>query len=413
MLIGQNLRYYRKAKGFTQEQLAEDICHTTYISKIENSSIIPPNQTLSDLCRKLGITIEQLTQNIDEEQGLLLNNWLEQINKKNFVDKQYNHLNVVFQDVESPFLLSRYYTILLRYFILIKDKQEAEITSQKVKSFENYITSETEYDYNFSLGLFEYNYGGLNTAYTYFLKGEQILERKGVKDSELLYYMALTLSRSNKISSSTIYAYRALELYNKDLNFIRTVDCSLLLGINFNLMEDYDKAEEFFQKVINISGFHEHIELAKGRAYHNLGNIYSKQGKPDLAIDMLCKSLQFKKHTNNKTNTVYLLAREYFAIGEIEKGTEWLTKGMDLVKETKDTYYQLKLKVLYSRVNEGNSPQYFDLLKKSITYFKDIDLSFTRECAELLAKLQANKFLYKEAYEYLQLTINLMKSNKK
>lgn len=414
MLIGQNLRYYRREMGFTQEQLAEGICHGTYISKIENGSIAPPLETLSDLCRKLGITMEQLTQKVDEENWLLLNNWLKEISEKRGDDKQYNHLISVFRSVEDPFLLSFYYIILLRYFILIKDRQKAETVSHKVKNYKNYVTSETEYDYMFSLGLYEYHYGSWHASHTYYAQAERIVEGKGAKKPELFYYMALTLSRLKKISLSTIYAYSALEIYNEEMNFGMSTNCNLLLGINFNLMEEYDKAEELFLKVINASGSHDMAELTKGRAYHNLGNIYSKQGQSEKAIEMLIKSLQLKKdHLNTKIITIYMLAKEYFAIGEFEKGKEWLSKGMDLVKKTNDSDFQLRFSILhYQGMNEINSPQYHELLKQAISNFKDTAFSFSCECAELLAEIRAKEFHYKEAYEYLQLAGDLRKINR-
>ena len=413
MLIGQNLRYYRNEAGFTQEQLAEGICHGTYISKIENGSISAPIETLSDLCRKLGITMEQLTQKVDEDKWLLLNNWLKEISEKTGDKKQFNHLTSVFRSVENPFLLSRYYIVLLRYYILIKDRQNAEVASLKVKNYENYITSETEYDHMFTLGLYEYHYGSLHTSHTHYAQAERIIEGKGIKKPELFYYMALTLSRLKKISLSTIYAYNALEMYNEEMNYGRSTNCNLLIGINFNLIEEYGKAEELFIKVINASGSHHMAELTKGRAYHNLGNIYSKQGQTEKAIEVLIKSLEFKEDINTKTNTIYLLAKEYFAIGEVHKGKEWISKGMHIAETTNDSDYQLKFSILYYQgMNEIESLQYHDLLKKAITHFKDTAFSFSCECAELLADIRAKEFHYKEAYEYLQLARNLMKSDR-
>jgi len=35
------------------------------------------------------------------------------------------------------------------------------------------------------------------------------------------------------------------------MNFGRSTDCNLILGINFNLMEEYDKAEDFFEKSLS------------------------------------------------------------------------------------------------------------------------------------------------------------------
>lgn len=413
MFIGKKLRYYRKKNGLTQKGLAKDICDTTYVSKIENDKSEPPDETLDEFCQKLGITLEQLTENVDADKKVLLNDWYDQITHRNenTAKTQYHNLESAFEKVEDPFLLNHYDLIRLRYFLLIKDKQKAEALLHKVKFRKDYVTSETEYDYNFILGLYEYHYGNLHTSDTYYKQAEKSAEEQNLEEPELFYYTALTLSRLFKVTHSTIYVYKALQAYNQEMNFERCTDCNLLLGINFNILEDYDSAEKYFQRVLAAADSHRKAELTKGRACHNLGNIYSKQGQSEKAIDMLLKGLQLKTEFDQKLSTLYLLAKEYFTIGDEEKAKEWLSEGLHHVKKSGDRAYQIKFNILQSQwVEKANSVLYRDDLKEAISYFKDRDLDFAYESAILLAESYAKDFHYKEAYKCLQFAHGLKKN---
>lgn len=409
MSIGENLRYYRKVKGFTQENLAEGICHTTYISKIENGSISPPKETLKDLCSKLGISLELLIQNEDKQNWLLLNGYLKSIKDSSVNSNRYNDLKNSFKKIENPFLLCHYYTIQLLYCIILKDKSNAESAFKKIRKLDTYVKEEYKYEYFLALGLYEYHYGNLQTSYTYYLQAEQHLDVKELEDPELFYYIALVLSKINNVSLSTMYIYKSLELYNSTMNFNRIIDCNLLLGINLNHMKEYDKSEEYFLKIINLPADNRELQTIKGRAYHNLANIYSKQGNSVKAIEMLHKSILFKEDSEDKSNTFYLLSREYFTINEFDLGEESLSKGFELAKKANNKNYLMKLNVLYYKYF-GDSLQYTIILKDAINHFKSIDISYTYKCAESLAEIQASNFHYKEAYETLKATKEMIKS---
>ena len=65
--IGQNIAYYRKAKGFTQENLAE-ICNVSpqAVSKWENDIACPDITLLKGLARTFGISVDEL---LDDGEG--------------------------------------------------------------------------------------------------------------------------------------------------------------------------------------------------------------------------------------------------------------------------------------------------------------------------------------------------------
>lgn len=69
--FGQRIRYYRKKKHLSQEQLSE-LCelHPTYIGQLERGEKNPSIETISQLCKGLNLTPEKLFENFsicDEE----------------------------------------------------------------------------------------------------------------------------------------------------------------------------------------------------------------------------------------------------------------------------------------------------------------------------------------------------------
>ncbi|MBD5439948.1 MAG: helix-turn-helix domain-containing protein [Treponema sp.] len=60
-ILKANLKFYRKKRGLTQEQLAEKInCNPKYISGIESRNKFPSAETIDALADALGISPAQL-----------------------------------------------------------------------------------------------------------------------------------------------------------------------------------------------------------------------------------------------------------------------------------------------------------------------------------------------------------------
>jgi len=60
-IFKRNLKYYRKKRGFTQEQLAELInCNPKYISEIESRNKFPSAEVIDALALALEVPVSQL-----------------------------------------------------------------------------------------------------------------------------------------------------------------------------------------------------------------------------------------------------------------------------------------------------------------------------------------------------------------
>lgn len=70
-IFRENLRFYRKQKGFTQEKLSELINYgETYITEIESRHKFPKPETIDLIAEKLGIEPYQLFQKLSCPQNI-------------------------------------------------------------------------------------------------------------------------------------------------------------------------------------------------------------------------------------------------------------------------------------------------------------------------------------------------------
>ena len=59
--FGSRVRYFRRLRDLTQEQLAEQCdCSTEYISRIERGLVSPSFETIEKICKSLQIVPKEL-----------------------------------------------------------------------------------------------------------------------------------------------------------------------------------------------------------------------------------------------------------------------------------------------------------------------------------------------------------------
>lgn len=98
-IFKRNLKYYRKKKGLTQEQLAELVnCNPKYISEIESRNKFPSAETIDALASVLEISAAQLF----EEEGSPRN--AAAFDKEQFAEELVNGLHELIREDVLNFL---------------------------------------------------------------------------------------------------------------------------------------------------------------------------------------------------------------------------------------------------------------------------------------------------------------------
>jgi HTH-type transcriptional regulator, quorum sensing regulator NprR len=415
-MVGQRIRYYRKTKGLTQEELAQGICSVSYLSKIEKGDAKSSEEVINLLCERLGISPEE----VDESKILeMLNEW-----NMMMVNRQFEEAINFFPKVESkidhvthPEIMITFNLYLTKYY-MVKDSPEldkANSTLEKVKKVFDQLSPDQKFNYFLLQGMY-YNYTEKYNDALQFLKlaeGE-LSKSLNIVETEIaiLYYLlALTYNFLMRINSVTTYAFKAISIFDKEYNYSRSADCQVLLAISYRRAKNYDLAEYHLNNALKYSKSFKD-EFMSGVIYHNLGYVTSCKNEHSKAIDYFKKSLEYRNsHTQKrKALTLFLLATEYLKLKDFKRAEEYVEEGYKYSNNDLEVYYHLK--ILQYQINENYDATFETLISKEvISFFENrSNWEYVAKYSELLADVYFDQSLYKKASSYYRIANNARKN---
>ncbi|SFF09666.1 Helix-turn-helix [Bacillus sp. OV194] len=415
-MVGQRIRYYRKTKGLTQEELAQGICSVSYLSKIEKGDAKSSEEVINLLCERLGISPEEVDSNEILE---LLNEWNMLMVNRRFeeADDFFEKVQEKMQIVNEPELILRYELFLARYY-LVTDKQDLSLALKiltKIKELKEQLTSELFFYFNQLTSMYFYFKADYNKSLSYLLESEKLLVNITLTETEraLLYYqLSLCYGQLYRISSVNYYAYKAIQIFDKEYNYSRSADCQILLAISNRRVRNYEQAEFHLNQALKYSKSFKD-DFTAGVIYHNLGYLASCRNDHVKSIEYLKKSLLFKEELNedSKISTIFLMASEYYLLNDIKSSRLWIEKGFKLLQKSPQNEYQIHYKILSLKINKDNENLISYLSKEAIPYFEKQNLlEHHATHSELLADLYFEQSQYKKASLYYRISNNARKN---
>ncbi|MBN3552796.1 tetratricopeptide repeat protein [Fictibacillus nanhaiensis] len=410
-MVGQRIRYYRKTKGLTQEELAQGICSVSYLSKIEKGDAKSSEEVINLLCERLGISPEEVDNNEILE---MLNEWNMMMVHRKFKDADsfFPVLNGKMKLVFEPELLVKFELFKARY-LLINDKiPEAEEILAKVNTYHLELSKVNQF-YYYSFNAFYYIFiKDYKSALRDIKKAEDLYSFIDLTVTEigyLFYLIAVTYSNLYRISTVNQYAYKAIEIFDKEYNYSRSADCQILLGISSRRVRNYEQAIYHFNQALKYSKPFKD-DYTTGVIYHNLGFVFSCQKEHKKAIEYLLKGLDYKgSDSENVINTYYLLSKEYYNIKDYKNSKKYLDQGIGLIKQ-KDEYY-FHFKMLDYILTDKDIKDIEEFLSKDvIPYFEKQNIwEYLSSYSERLADIYFDQSLYKRASIYYRKANNSRK----
>ncbi|MBH0167463.1 helix-turn-helix domain-containing protein [Fictibacillus sp. 7GRE50] len=417
-MVGQRIRYYRKTKGLTQEELAQGICSVSYLSKIEKGDAKSSEEVINLLCERLGISPEE----VDESKILeMLNEWNMMMVNRQFEDAQsaFKEINESMKGISQPNLLLRYELFQARYY-LVQNTPNLDLAKEKLNKvnelFEQLPNDLKFYYYTFNGMYFNY-ISDYQEALEYFENADkQFNQTSNLSDIEaatVYYFLGLTHNYLLHISSVANYAYKAIGIFDREYCYSRSADCQILLGLSYRRARNYEKAKYHLNLALKYSTVFKD-KFTSGVILHNLGFVASCQNQHYKAIDYLKQSLEYKQDRQtiqNIAGTIYLLATEYYTVGEIDKARELICKGLDIVTSNHEVYYHLK-QLEFQVSGNDKDPEFTKFLSRdSIPFFKDKGiLEYEATHSELLADIYFELGQYKKASLYYRIANNARKN---
>lgn len=225
-----------------------------------------------------------------------------------------------------------------------------------------------------------------------------VLNSKGINQTYLsLYPDAL---------DSFLKASSLFEKINKG-NSQRHAEVFTNIGILYSKLEKYDLALEYYNKSLTINKLIEY-DFAMANVLNNIGNVYDNYNQPEKAITYYQRSLEIMKKINNKYGIASALTNTgiaYTTLKDYKKALHYLNKTKVLFEELQD-------KNSLAIVHESIGNAYFEsselyLAKENynlaLSYANEIN-SIRRKASSLenLANINVSLKNYKSAYDDLK-----------
>lgn len=409
--IGNIIRSERIKQHITQKALAENICSTSYLSKIESGKQIPQDEVKNALLNRLHINLDNYI-DVDEEQFMkdsyivlkkvLLTNDSSEIKK---TIQHYKSMNLEFNNV------SNFYTFnlrLLRLFLMSDEPLE------KMSAFLDAFSTVEE---NLDCRQKFFYYTNCYLYYSHSKKyktGLAFLEKAGSLMSEIqldkwekaeYYYMLSSVYHKLYRTLNAIeYAHQAMKLFTELDYHQQIVNCYIRLGLSYIQNGHYQYALEIFDNCYNVCSQYD-LKENYGKIFQNLGFIYALEGDSRGAISYYRKSLAVKKNPLRILITIHSMVKEYSKLNSTTSVQTWCQKGLQLIedhhleKDAKDYVYHFNIYKMIHHLSDFDEK----LIEDAIDFFQQTqNFKNYYKYSILLGNLLCKNGDYKKATEYYQ-----------
>ncbi|GGB49918.1 transcriptional regulator [Lentibacillus populi] len=410
MEIGSYIKLHRIKQEMTQAELAEGIVSFAYLSKIENGKTEASPEVISLLCTRLGIQL-------DNEKDITIKNkcqeWYSQlfeVNDKDEIERGYNELEALMEDTHSESMVMfeihkiRYFLILGRYEAALTQINSLADLSSTFDSLHQFYWYKFKGNYNSQVGEF-------NQAMRMYKLAEEKLNHLELAESEiadLQYTISVTHSKLRNTLDSIEYANKALDVFQRNYNFLRCAQCHIMLGISYRRLKMYDKAIKNHNLAKHLGKLNKNKQIIQ-LVNQNLGVLYSTKGQQEEAIKFFRAIIDDDEvHIVERFAAVASIVNEYYNVQNFEKAKELVNQGFELMKQfgNMDPYklYYYVMYTYYFALNGEHEKFENIVINEFIPYLKKhkdyINLVIY---ARMLAEHYENSHQYKNATKYYKL----------
>ncbi|MCD7911097.1 aspartate phosphatase [Bacillus velezensis] len=205
------------------------------------------------------------------------------------------------------------------------------------------------------------------------------------------------------------YINEAINIYSQHNDYKRSLATSYVIkATNYRHLKDFVKSEEYSHAAIKIAkelkdDFYEAMQ------YYNISILYSDNNKPQECINAIKKAVRCKEWRESVyyINSIYMIVRERFKIGDKENAMYYYKKGQVELKFRSNPIYEAKMNIIYDlyckEVNES-----IDKIRDDIRYLEEKgDLDGVSDLSLLISKQYEKGENYKEALEFANKAIEV------
>ncbi|MED2971722.1 helix-turn-helix transcriptional regulator [Fictibacillus sp. B-59209] len=414
MIDGKKIYFYRIKKGLTQKAACEGICSVSYLSKIENNSITASPEILQLLCERLDIETSYVSEEFIEQLKKEIFDWYQDIKYRNSEDahRKFKEFQTQISQLNDLGLVNLFKIFSVRYYIYIDEYDKAKELLKQLSKVKKMYTTEMEfYIFQFTAH-YEYLMDNYKTALYYYKKAYLLANKLNILDPDMIYQIASISSRLGYFSQALYYAKTALEAFNAEANYSKSLDCHITLGIAYSRLTDFEAAKSHYLIALNAATFNPALKIMIPNILHNMGHSYYQAEQYDEAISVLKESFQ-KKKGKNTAGTICLIAYNFYKKNKIKETNQWIKKGYKATNEGINPTY-IRLKTLeFKLLQQEQTEEYQQFIEeKAVPYLENKqDRLHLIEIYEELAIYYSNKFSYKNANHYYEKLNQLYKES--
>ncbi|PRS11522.1 aspartate phosphatase [Bacillus paralicheniformis] len=210
-------------------------------------------------------------------------------------------------------------------------------------------------------------------------------------------YMSL---RQNAVSLN--YARDAMNIYKMHDGYEKKLAISqVVMGTNYMQMQRFKDAEKYFEESIEISKKIDDSFL-EAMLHHNISILYSNSGRSQECILAVQHALSNAEWCESSyyINSLYMLIREFFKIGETEAALFYYKKGQEELEKNGNKHYEKKINIMYELYCHENVKS----IKDDIDSLDEMnDLDGVCDLSLLISSYFEKKGDFKEALEFVKI----------
>ncbi|MEC5425436.1 helix-turn-helix transcriptional regulator [Virgibacillus sp. C22-A2] len=415
MDVGKIIFNLRNERGLTQEELSEGICSISYLSKLEHNQIKYSDEILSLLFQKLNVDENKLYtkhKNFNDN----VSNLSKFIDMKNYTDTEncYSELNNLVNEIKDPNSICNYHITKLKYFLAKRNLESARTTIDYINEFFKRKSVRQEALFIDLCGVYFSIKGNFVEGLKFFKDAERIALENNLNVANIFYHLGLTYSQIHNDTLAIHYAQNALKLFESDMNYLKCIDCQLIISLKFVRNQNFRSAEKIYFDILEQAKIFT-LPKTKAITLHNLGFLYYKVKDYNQSVNYFVEALEYKSPKNED----YILSIYYLcnALMEDDRNKEvifWLNKALHYIEKNehlKEYKYSYMVKLYKYKYEDFD--KYIEFAENVVFPYlisiktKELILSV----GNLLIEYYNSKHRYKRSNNFYKIMLEFMEVN--
>ncbi|AJD92286.1 hypothetical protein JMA_29690 [Jeotgalibacillus malaysiensis] len=252
MNVGSIIKYYRTKRGLTQGELAEGICSTSHLSKIETNMYTANEETVNLLLSKLGLQLRDITGDLEEIKELL-DSFIHAIfmQDKESVEELFEELLQKEDYIETSDFVNLYHLYKFRYYLLKDDYRQIQDSLNILKRIKNTFDPVEQNIFLYFRAVhfnvtekFEEGVKAINE----FLENPLPVGRMWV--GEACYLLSHLHTTLNQNEAALTFSKKAYDIFLSESNFTRQLHSQMIMGISYMRLYLYSEALNVYKTLL-------------------------------------------------------------------------------------------------------------------------------------------------------------------